>query len=68
MKELNHILASNEELIGAMAELVEYKSHPWLSDERKAQVSRQLSYVVFELNCRDGIVLLDDPQESSILG
>lgn len=53
MSELIHIEASNDELVAAAVELSEMKAQPWRSDERKAQIGRQMAHIFFELHCRE---------------
>ena len=62
MGELIHILATNEELVAAAVDLSERRAQTYLSEERKQQISRQMAYIFFELECRNEVVLLDPPE------
>ena len=62
MGELIHILATNEELVAAAVDLSERRAQTYLSEERKQQISRQMAYIFFELECRNEGVLLDPPE------
>lgn len=53
MGELIHVLATSEELIDTALELSEKRAQAYLTEERKAQISRQMGHIFFELHCRE---------------
>ena len=60
MSELIHVNATNEELIATAVELSEHRAQSYLTEERKQQLTRQMDYIFFELQCRNEVVLLGD--------
>jgi len=53
MSELIHITESSEHLVDVAVELSEKQAQPYLSEERKTQIARQMGYIFFELHCRE---------------
>ena len=43
---------ATDTLIGMMHDLGEHKNQPYLSEERKASISRTIGHIAFELKCR----------------